>query len=73
MLTYAIAERFHAKGENGHYMALCPAHNDNNPSLSITAKDGVTLIHCFAGCNVYDILEAVDLTIDDLWDDDNLS
>ena len=54
-------------------MALCPVHNDHRPSLSITAKDGVTLIHCFAGCDAVDVLKAVGLTFDDLWDEHNMS
>lgn len=66
MTTEEIAEIFNAKGSNGKYKALCPAHNDKNPSLSITQKEGVTLLHCFAGCNVYDIVKEVGLTIRDL-------
>jgi DNA primase len=32
-------------------MALCPAHDDHNPSLSIDeSEDGGVLVHCFAGC-----------------------
>ena len=31
-------------------MALCPAHDDQNPSLSITERDGKVLVHCHAGC-----------------------
>lgn len=71
MLTEEIVQLFNAKGQNGHYKALCPCHQDKNPSLSITAKNGVILIHCFAGCNVKDIVEAVGLTISDLWDERN--
>lgn len=56
------------RGREGKYMALCPAHEDHNPSLSISAKDGITLIHCFAGCNPKEILDAVGLTFEDLRD-----
>ena len=46
--------------ENGGYMALCPAHDDNNPSLSIDeGEDGKALIFCFAGCEYDEIIEAV--------------
>lgn len=34
-------------GKNGHAMALCPFHDDTNPSLSIDIKTG--LWYCF-GC-----------------------
>ena len=55
-------------GKNGRYMAKCPCHMDNNPSLCITAKNGITLIHCFAGCEAKCILTKVGLTFDDLRD-----
>ena len=48
------------QGDRG--MACCPAHDDNNPSLSIShGEDGRLLWHCFAGCDqqsVYDALKA---------------
>jgi RecA-family ATPase len=33
------------------WMCLCPAHDDHNPSLSITERDGKTLVICRAGCD----------------------
>jgi hypothetical protein len=46
---------------SGHgWKALCPAHGDTNPSLSITlAESGNTLLHCFAGCATEDVVHAV--------------
>jgi putative DNA primase/helicase len=32
------------------YVACCPAHQDDNPSLSITERDGKPLVRCHAGC-----------------------
>lgn len=51
------------------YMALCPAHNDHHPSLSIGfTEDGQrVLIHCFAGCATKDILKEAGLTMSDLY------
>lgn len=44
------------------YIALCPAHQDKRPSLTITEKDdGVVLIKCWAGCGAAEILSAVGL------------
>lgn len=44
------------------WMALCPAHADTNPSLSIKlGDDGRILIHCFAGCQTESVLAAVGL------------
>jgi len=44
------------------WMARCPAHDDNGPSLSIKdAGGGRTLIHCHAGCGALDVLDALGL------------
>jgi hypothetical protein len=46
----------------GRWIACCPAHKDENPSLSIEElEDGRTLIHCFAGCGAIEVLDAVSL------------
>jgi 5S rRNA maturation endonuclease (ribonuclease M5) len=50
------------KTSNG-YQALCPAHDDTRPSLSITERNGYVLVHCFAGCDVQKILKALDLPV----------
>lgn len=50
------------------FKACCPAHNDRSPSLSIKVADDRLLIHCFAGCSVHDVLDAVGLDIGDLFD-----
>jgi len=34
-----------------NFPALCPAHADKNPSLSISERDGKILVHCHAGCS----------------------
>ena len=52
-------------------MAQCPAHNDRNPSLSISVRrdgDGAVL-NCHAGCDMADVLKALNLTMADLFDD----
>jgi hypothetical protein len=52
----------------GRYMACCPAHDDRSPSLSIKeCDDRRLLIHCFAGCPAADVLEAVGLSMGDLF------
>lgn len=50
------------------WSARCPAHDDRGPSLSVRElDDGRILVHCFAGCDVHDVLAAVDLNISDLF------
>lgn len=46
----------------GQWTALCPAHADTNPSLSISIKDGRVLMHCHSGCGFDEICEALDVT-----------
>ena len=36
----------------GQWMARCPAHDDTNPSLSITDGGDKILLKCFAGCSL---------------------
>lgn len=44
----------------GGYMAPCPAHEDDTPSLSIDQGDnGKILLHCFAGCTQEDVIESL--------------
>ena len=50
------------------WMACCPAHDDQNPSLSISeGKDGRVLLNCFAGCSNDSVLAALGLTESDLF------
>lgn len=49
------------------WMACCPAHADKSASLSIRHADDKTLIHCFAGCSVHEVLGAVGMEISDLF------
>lgn len=52
----------------GQWSARCPAHEDAGPSLSIKEiPDGRVLIHCFAGCEVEDVVAAVGLDLADLF------
>jgi len=54
-------------GQN-RWLAKCPSHDDRAPSLSIRElEDGRVLLHCFAGCDVHEVVHAVGLQIDDLF------
>ena len=48
----------------------CPAHEDRDPSLSIRlSPEGKILLHCFAGCPVEAVLEALGVSWRDLFPD----
>ncbi len=56
------------------YVALCPGHEDNEPSLSITeGDDGRILVKCQAGCETEDVVAGMELTLRDLFTGPNLS
>lgn len=56
------------KRQGEGYMACCPAHDDRNPSLSIScSEDSKILINCFAGCEDKDILTILGLKMSDLF------
>ena len=55
---------------SGHdkWIARCPAHQDNSPSLSIKRADNeAILIHCHAGCDAAAITAALGLNLADLF------
>jgi len=56
------------KQYNGYYKAVCPAHEDNEPSLSIKMEDGKVLLHCFAGCSTEEIVAEIKLEMSDLFE-----
>lgn len=51
----------------GRWMAKCSAHDDRSPSLVITEINDRVLIHCFTGCDVYDVVSTVGLELSDLF------
>lgn len=52
----------------GQYSARCPAHADKGPSLSVReTPEGSVLLHCFAGCEVSEIVAAMGLELHDLF------
>lgn len=50
------------------WLALCPAHADKTPSLTITeCTDNTVLLKCWSGCTVSEIVRAVGLELKDLF------
>jgi hypothetical protein len=53
------------------WRACCPAHADRTPSLSIgLGEQGQVLLKCFAGCSLERIVEAMGLTMVDLFSEE---
>jgi hypothetical protein len=59
-----------AKRSGKGWRAKCPAHEDHEPSLSISeGADGRALLKCFGGCSTENVLVALGLTPCDLFPD----
>jgi hypothetical protein len=49
----------HASARRGNGLTHCAAHDDHDPSLNVTPRDGRTLVYCFARCSQRAIIEAL--------------
>jgi hypothetical protein len=69
MNTTEILNKFKnvKKTGNDQWQASCPAHNDRNPSLTITEKPDKTLLHCHAGCTPEAIVKSIGIKKRDLF------
>jgi len=47
------------ESDPGQWNALCPAHNDTSPSLSLRENERKLLLCCHTGCSYLEILEAI--------------
>lgn len=57
--SIAAALGTYTRKSGGGFMACCPAHDDNNPSLAIDEKNGNLLFKCFAGCDQSEVINAL--------------
>jgi hypothetical protein len=69
MTTAQIADLIGARPTGRRkWMGRCPFHDDCNPSLSLAeGRGGRTLVRCWAGCELNDILVAAALRVTDLF------
>lgn len=59
---------FQAKHTTSGYSLRCPAHDDKNPSLSISeANDGTILLKCFRGCSFNEICTTLNINPSNLF------
>jgi hypothetical protein len=56
--------------EQRGFVALCPAHDDHRPSLSVAFKNDKVLLKCFAGCDTEAVLNALALDWPDLFEEE---
>jgi putative DNA primase/helicase len=60
MSAQSIAEVLGGSPSGNGWMACCPAHDDNSPSLSISeANNGKVLVNCLSGCNQDAVIAAL--------------
>lgn len=56
--------RLYGKG----YKMRCPAHEDKSPSLGVSeGSDGRVLMHCYCGCTIEQICDALGIVVKDLY------
>jgi hypothetical protein len=59
-----------AKRNGKGWLALCPAHDDHEPSLSVKdGNNGGVVLHCFAGCSTQQVCAALGIDIRELMPD----
>lgn len=64
-----IAQRFgkKVKKQGKGFVMLCPAHDDHNPSLSVTDGDTCTILKCHAGCATQAVVAAWGIEMKNLY------
>lgn len=70
MNVHDFLSRLEKVRKTGHanWTACCPAHQDRSPSLSVAeAADGRILLRCFSECSAEEVVNAVGLTLADLF------
>src|ERR1700691_4378390 len=62
------SKNFGPKRSGDGWASCCPAHDDANPSLSISeGTDGRVLLYCHAGCTLDEITDSLEITVKDLF------
>lgn len=69
----AVEQGRRVKRQGSHWLVSCPGPNhargDREPSLHVSpGRNGGAVLRCFAGCDNRDIVEALGMTLADLFD-----
>ena len=68
MRLEALLERLSGVRRSGDgWKALCPAHPDRNPSLSVILRGPKILLHCYVGCSLEQVLAAMAIEVSELF------
>ncbi|HEX7422873.1 MAG TPA: AAA family ATPase [Terriglobales bacterium] len=59
MTAAEIADALGGQRNGDSWSVRCPAHDDHDPSLSLTDRDGRVLLHCHAGCTQSAVIAAL--------------
>ena len=71
MTPEQIAARLHGKKTPNGWECKCPAHDDQDASLSISeGSNGKTILKCFAGCSFDQIAQAAEIKKSEFFGDD---
>jgi hypothetical protein len=64
----AVLSRLQGVRKSGSgFMARCPAHQDDSPSLSVGVGEKGILLYCWSGCSVQSVLASLELRWQDLF------
>ncbi len=67
-IDQVLARLVNVKPDRSGWLASCPHHDDQRPSLSVsTGKDDRVLLMCHAGCSTDDVVHALGLEMPDLF------
>jgi hypothetical protein len=68
-LLKTLRERGEVTRAGKGWLTLCPAHDDQHPSLSIKLGDGerLALVNCRAGCDPGNVLASINMKLGDLF------
>ena len=66
-LTLILTRLQGVKRAGNGWQALCPAHEDKEPSLHISQDDDRLLIYCHAGCRAEQVVQSLGLRMSDLF------
>ena len=60
MRAELVAKALGGSRSGSGWVMRCPAHNDRNPSLSVSdSENGLILLKCFAGCETRAVIDAL--------------